>query len=241
MFNNMENRDLYFKNENESKNKKKGIWIILLYIFIILFLLICVYVTASNFLNATIKPNEMIVPGDNDDDKNNDKVDVEDNNNNNNNGGILNQIFNKGNIKLKVTFREQNDIKIRMCYKYPISEKAALVEDNMIKFSIKNLNGNASYKLSLRDANDKNLEEKFNNSRIKHGYLNYYLKNLNTDEEFRGKLSDLDVLDSYMYSDKIKKGETVNFLMAIWIDEDTGNEVQNSFYIGKLYVDVEGE
>ena len=252
MFNNMENRDLIFKEENNKNNKdKKKSWIwIVLYIFIILILLFAVYITSKHFLNATIKPNEMIVPGNNeeddDDNNNNTSNDSNENNNTNNNtsdknDNIFSEMFNNDTSKLKVIFTEQEDTKIRMYYTYPISEEKALQSENIIKFSLENQKGDANYKISLRDIEDQTIEEAYNNKRISHQYLNYYLRNLNTNQEYRGKVSDLDILESYICSGTIKKNETINFSIAVWVDENAGNDVQDSFYIGKLFVSVEGE
>ena len=62
MYNNLENRDINFETDNENeKNKRKGIWILILYILVLFMILIGVYITSSNFLRATIKPNEIII------------------------------------------------------------------------------------------------------------------------------------------------------------------------------------
>ena len=262
MFNNMENRDLILNDENKQEEKrKKGIWIILLYIIIILFLMVSVFITSSHFLNATIKPNEIIVPDDNEIieeeelDKDDQIIDSSHDNNKNDYtpskdkddekdkdnifSDIFDDIFDKD-PELRITFTEQEDTKIRLYETYPVSENKALASNDKIKFTIKNGSVDANYKISIRDIVDDSLAQQYNNKRISHNKLNYYLKNITHNKEFKGKISDLDILESYICTDTIKEDEIVEYSLIIWIDENAGNAVQNSYYTGKLYVDVEG-
>ena len=255
MFNNMENRDLFFEEEKkEEKDNKKSIWIILLYIILIMCLMFAVIITSASFLNATIKKNEPIIDdgGDTTPDTGDDEINVDEipSDSGDNDSTTSHPSTGTGENKgdgttivaddIDITFTEQDDSKIRMNYAYPISEEKALENDNTIKFNITSNKGNANYKITLQDIKDEELENAYNNRRIDHKYLRYYLKNLNTNEEYRGLLSDLDN-NSYICSGTINKGEKINYTIAVWIDKDAGNEVQNSFYIGELVVDVEGE